>query len=184
MVRTSTCGRVLVGLMVAALALPLPVWSAGGSLGTARGVGAAELSLDGGAGWISLAGRALPMLADARIRSTGGGVLLDLTDGSRVNVLPYSTVQVRETAAGTEIVLDYGRLTFRLPDATRVAFATTSARFEPARGEEMVGEVFQGDTTGLKMTSGRLHVQPTTAGAPLLLAPLQPGFLPERPTLS
>lgn len=173
----------LVGSLVASLTVPVaPVFAAGASLGTARGVLAADLSLDGGQRWLRLADRALPVMDASRIRTTGGGVMLDLVDGSRVNVLPYSSVAIRETAAGTTIALAYGRLTFRLPPTTRVAIETPAARLEAVRAEEMAGEVFASSTTGLKMTRGRLEVRPRGSAEPVMVASVDPVFFPERPT--
>ena len=38
----------------------------------------------------------MPVLNGAQIRSRNGGAILDFTDGSRLNILPFSSVQFRE----------------------------------------------------------------------------------------
>ncbi|HEX7126754.1 MAG TPA: hypothetical protein VF406_13435 [Thermodesulfobacteriota bacterium] len=184
--RTNLVARTLAATLAATMmASPITAWSAPASLGTARGVRAAEISIDSGARWLALTGRSLPVLDGARIRSTSGAAMLELADGSRVNVLPYSAVRVREAADGLEIALEYGRLTFRLPEATRVVITTEAAALEPVRGEPMAGEVFAAEeTTGLKMSRGRLAVRPTAAAEPVRLASLEPVFLPKPPAAS
>jgi hypothetical protein len=179
----------LVGLLVLALAAPLPALGAGpslagASLGTARGLRSAEVSLDGGVRWLPAGGRSLPLVDGARIRSASGAVRLDLADGSRINVLPFSAVRIAQAGGATAIVLDRGRLTFRLPRDTRVAIETPAARLEPVRTEVMVGEVFAGETTGLKMTRGNLQVRDLSRGAPVLVASLEPVFVPKPPAIA
>ena len=94
-------GRILHGCLVAliglSLILPLPAWSAVVSAGTARGVRAVELTLDGGKSWLPLGATSMPVLDGTQIRSRNGGAVLDLADGSRLNVLPFSSVGFRQT---------------------------------------------------------------------------------------
>ncbi len=174
----------LVGLLVLVLAVPVPVLGAGASLGTAQGVRSAEVSLDGGTRWLPVGGRSLPVVDGARIRSAGGAVRLDLADGSRINVLPFSAVRIAQAGGVTAVTLERGRLTFRLPRDTRVAIETPAARLDPVRTEVMVGEVFAGETTGLKMTRGNLQVRRLSGGAPVMLASLEPMFLPKAPAIT
>ncbi|HWP35469.1 MAG TPA: hypothetical protein VNM66_07725 [Thermodesulfobacteriota bacterium] len=171
----------VVAFLIVVLALPMPLWAGSPALGTARGVRAAELSLDGGKSWLPLGKVSLPVLEGARLRTVNGGVLLDLADGSRINVLPFSALRVQQAGGALEVFLLYGRLIFRLPSATQVVIATPTARFEPVRGEPMVGELFAGATTGLKMTSGRLAVLGPTGGTPVKVASLEPVFVPAPP---
>jgi len=182
------CGRRLIaGLLVLLIAAPIPGWSApAASLGTARGVRGVQLSLDGGKTWLPLGSRSLPILNDTAIRATTGGALLDLADGSRLNMLPFSSLRVRETGATTEVTLVAGRLTFRLPRETRVELRSTSARLTPQRKQAMVGEVFVGgdDIVGLRMTEGALQVEELAGAKRTMVASLEPIFLPKRPAIS
>src|SRR5439155_14145711 len=148
-----------------ALVAPLPVWSGSPSLGTVlgtvSGVRAARLSIDGGKTWLAVTGRALPVLNGAELRTTGGSAVLELSDGSRVSVLPFSAVQFRETNGGSGLSILHGRLTVRLPADTRVEILTPVAQLTPVRQGPMVGEVFVGSDglTGLKMAEGSLQVK-------------------------
>src|SRR5262245_20676295 len=179
------CGRrVLAGLLVLFIAAPMPVWSApAAAVGTARGVRGVELSIDGGKIWLPLGSRSLPVLSDTAIRTTTGGALLDLADGSRLTVLPFSSLRVQETSAATEVTLLAGRLTFRLPRETRVELRGASARLTAQRKQAMAGEVFVAgdDTIGLRMTEGTLQVEELTGAKRTMLASLEPVFLPRRP---
>jgi hypothetical protein len=179
------CGRrMLAGVLVLLIAAPATGWGApAGSLGTARGVRGVQLSLDGGKTWLPLGSRSLPVLNDTAIRATTGGALLDLADGSRLNVLPFTSLRVRETGATTEVTLVAGRLTFRLPRETKVELRSTSARLTPQRKQAMVGEVFVGgdDTIGLRMTEGALQVEELAGAKRTMVASLEPVFLPKRP---
>lgn len=175
---------VLAGALVLALAVPLPSWSQSASLGTARGVRGIELSWDSGKSWLPLGGRALPILEGTRIRSTTGGAWLDIPDGSRIRVFPFSQLGIEGTGRAVEVALGYGRLTFRLPAATRVELRTVSARLVPAgQTEVLAGELFVAPdgTLGLKMAEGRLAVQELAGRQRALLAALEPVFLPKRP---
>jgi hypothetical protein len=136
------------------------------SLGTARGFRAVELSLDDGGSWLPLGARSLPVMNGTRVRSTGGAATLELTDGSRIVLLPFSAIRVREAGSATAVAVDYGRLTFRLPSQTRVELQTPSARLEPIRAEAMGGELLvrRNGTTGLEMTAGRLRIHEAVTG--------------------
>jgi hypothetical protein len=176
----------LVTFLVFSLVAPFPGWSNSPPLGTAHGVRAAKLSIDGGKTWLAVTGRSLPVLNGAELRTAGGSAVLDLTDGSRVGVLPFSTVQFKETNGTTGLSLLHGRLTFRLPVKTRVEILTPSARLEPVRRQAMVGEVFAGSDglMGLKMSEGSLQVRSLADERRTILASLEPVFLPKRPATS
>jgi hypothetical protein len=152
--------------------------------GTARGVRAVEFSLDSGKTWLALGATSMPMLDGVQIRSRNGGAILDFTDGSRLNVLPFSSVQFRETGKVSEVSLIYGRVTFQLPAQTRLELRTPTARLEPVRDQVMGGELFAGGdgTTGLRMSQGTLRVEELTGTKRTLTASLEPVFLPKRPT--
>src|SRR3989442_1258959 len=163
------CGRLskraLVGFIVLSLVAPFPGWSNSPPLGTARGVRAAKLSIDGGKTWLAVTGRSLPVLSGAELRTAGGSAVLDLSDGSRVGVHPFSTVQFKETNGTTGLSLLRGRLTFHLPAETRVEILTPSARLEPVRQKAMVGEVFAGAAghAGRKMRRATCKVRSRTS---------------------
>lgn len=178
--------RALVGFLVVSLVAPFPAWSGPPPLGTAQGLRAGKLSLDGGKTWLPLAQRSLPVLEGTEVRTMGGSAVLDLSDGSRVGVAPLSAVRIQESKGTTHVSLLYGRLTFRLPADARVEILTPSARLEPVRQRTMVGEVFAGRAglVGLKMTEGSLHVRPATGERQPILASLEPVFLPKRPATS
>jgi hypothetical protein len=174
----------LVGFLIATLAAPLPAWSAA-SLGTARGVRGVEVSLDAGKTWLPLGSRSLAVLEGARLRTTTGGAVLDLTDGSRVNVLPFSSLGVRRAPGGLEVALTYGRIGFRLPAGSRFEIHATAAHLRPVPDSPTAGEVFVGvdGTVGLRMAEGAFRVE-DTAGKRTLLASLEPVFVPRRPDIS
>lgn len=174
---------VLVVLLALATAVPVPAWGEPLSLGTARGVRGVEASLDGGRTWLPLGARSLPVLDGTQVRSTTGGALVDLVDGSRVNLLPFSAMSVQRGRQATDVMLLHGRLTFRLPQQTRVELRTASARLEPVRTQAMAGEVIAGGAglTALKMTRGSLRVQELGGEGRVRLASLEPVFLPRRP---
>ena len=176
----------MLGFLAVSLVAPFPVWSDSTSLGTVRGVRAARLSIDGGKTWLAVTGRALPVLDGAELRTTAGSAVLDLSDGSRVSVLPFSAVQFRETNGGSGLSILHGRLTFRLPADTRVEILTPVAQLTPVRQGPMVGEVFVGNDglTGLKMAEGSLQVKQMTGERRTILASLEPMFLPKRPATS
>jgi hypothetical protein len=173
----------LVGFLVFALIAPVPVWSASLSMGSARGVRAVELSLDDGKNWLPLGSRSLPILDGTQLRTTNGGAVVDLNDGSRVNVMPFSSLRFRDASGTTEVSLVHGRLSFRLPRETRVEISGPTVRLEPVRAEVMQGEFFvaREGTAGLKMTAGSLEVHELAGAQQVRLASLEPVFLPGRP---
>jgi hypothetical protein len=173
----------LVSILIVQLAAPLPAMSAVASLGTARGVRGVELSLDSGKTWLSLGTNALPVVDDTYIRSSTGNALLDLADGSRINLLPFTAVSLKETGSAIELTLHYGRLTFALPSKTQVVILSKIARLDPVRSEVMAGEVVVDGkgTLGLKMSRGRLQVTDLTDRRQVRLASVEPVFLPKRP---
>jgi len=173
----------LVGLLVVALISPVTVWSAALSMGNARGVRAAELSLDDGKNWLPLGSRSLPIVDGTQLRTSNGGAVVDLSDGSRLNVLPFSSLRFREAPGTTRVSLVHGRMSFRLPRETRVEIGSPAVRLEPVRAEVMQGEFFvaREGTIGLKMTAGSLQVHEMTGSQQVRLASLEPVFLPKRP---
>jgi hypothetical protein len=174
----------LVSFLVLTLISPVPVWSVALSMGSARGVGSVELSLDDGGNWLSLGSRALPILDGTQLRTSNGSVVIDMSDGSRLNVLPFSFLRLREIAGTTtQVSLVYGRLSFRLPRETRVEIRTPAVRLEPVRTEVMTGETFvaREGTMGLKMAAGSLQVHELAGGRDVRLASVEPVFLPKRP---
>ena len=173
----------LVGFLVLTLITPVPVWSGALSMGSARGVGSVELSLADGKNWLSVGSRSLPILDGTQLRTSNGGVVIDMSDGSRLNVLPFSFVRLREVAGTTEVSLVHGRLSFRLPRDTRVEIRTPAVRLEPVRTAVMRGETFvaREGPMGLKMEAGSLQVHELAGGRQVRLAGLEPVFVPKRP---
>jgi hypothetical protein len=55
-----------------------------------------------------------------QLRSKATHAAIDLIDGSRINLLPFSMAQVQESSDAIQISLLYGRLSFKLPAATRI----------------------------------------------------------------
>jgi hypothetical protein len=166
--------------------LAFQAWSAPTALGTVRGTRAVELTLNGDRTWLPLRERSYPVMPGMRLRSKASNAAIELIDGSRVNLLPFSLVQVQEAQDTIEISLLYGRVTFQLPAATRVEILTPSARLEPQRQEAMVGELFvnREGTIGLKMNAGTLQVQELADAHQVRLASLDPVFIPTRPVSS
>ena len=173
----------LVALLVLALIAPLPVWSASLSMGSVRGIRAAEVSLDDGKNWLALGSRSLPVLEGTQLRTGNGGAVVDLSDGSRLNVMPFSLLRFREGSGGTRAALVHGRMTFRLPRDTRVELSSATVRLEPVRAEVMQGEFFvtREGTMGLKMSSGNLQVRELAGSQQVRLASIEPVFLPKAP---
>jgi hypothetical protein len=163
--------------------LVVPAWSAPASLGTVRGARTVEFTLNADRTWLPLRGQSYPVMPGMQLRSKATQAAIDLVDGSRINLLPFSMAQVQETPDSIQISLLYGRLSFKLPTATRVEIRTPSARLEPQRQETMVGELFVKNegTTGLKMTTGVLQVEELADAHEVRLASLEPVFIPRRP---
>ena len=180
---------ILVAFVTFALLLPaiLPASAQAGpaAFGTAQGGGGAKVSLDGGKTWLALTGRSMPVLDGTEIRSAVGSAVLNLDDGSRVRILPFSAVSFRDKAGASELSLAYGRLTFRMPRQTRLTVLTPSARLEPVRRRAMVGEVFASGTElmGIKMAQGALLARPLPEPDRVIVASLEPVFLPKRPSV-
>src|SRR5882724_9712797 len=164
--------------------LAVHAWSAPASLGTVRGARTVEFTLNADRTWLPLRGQSYPVMSGMQLRSKATYATIELIDGSRINLLPFSMAQVQETPDTIQISLLYGRLSFKLPTTTRVEILTPSARLEPQRREAMVGEVFvnNGGTTGLKMTTGVLRVEELADAHKVRLASLDPVFIPTRPT--
>jgi hypothetical protein len=153
------------------------------SKGTARGVGSADLSLDDGKSWLSVSSRSLPILDETRIRTGNGSVSIEMSDGSRLSVLPFTVVRLRGAAETTQAALQYGRLGFHLLRETRIQIRTLALRLEPVRTEVMSGEIFvaREGTMGLKMAAGTVQVHELAGGGPIRVGRLAPMFLPRRP---
>ena len=172
-----------IGVLVLTLTAPVPARSAALSMGSARGAGSVELSLDDGKAWLSLESRSAPIMDGTRLRTRNGAAVIDVSDGSRLDVLPFSFVRVREASGATVVMLVHGRLRFHLPRETRVEIRTPQARFEPVRTEVMKGETFvaREGAMGLKMAAGSLRVRELGEGERVHLAGVEPLFLPRRP---
>src|SRR5207302_4475429 len=181
-------GRSLAAALIVALAAPVPVWSAVAPLGTARGFGLAKLSVDTGKSWLLIGQKSFPILDGTVLRSAEGGAVLDLADGSRVDVFPFSALRFENSGPPTEaakISLLYGRVSFRLAERTRVRILTPPARLEPIHPGLIVAEGFVSGSglMGLKLAEGDLQVIRAGPGAPrALLASREPVFLPKKPT--
>jgi hypothetical protein len=180
-------GRVWRGLVVGSVimfqVLAVHAWSAPASLGTVRGARTVEFTLNADNTWLPLRGQSYPVMPGMQLRSKATYAAIELIDGSRINLLPFSMAQVQEASDTIQISLLYGRLSFKLPAATRVEILTPSARLEPQRQEAMVGELFvnREGTIGLKMTAGILQVQELADAREVRLASLEPVFIPTRP---
>ena len=173
----------LVAFLVLPLIVPISGWSASLSMGNVRGIRAAEGSLDDGKSWLALGSRSLPVLEGTRLRTGNGGAIVDLSDGSRLRVMPFSLLRFREGSGGTRVSLVHGRMSFRLSSDTRVEISSPTARLEPVRAEIMQGEFFvtREGTMGLKMSTGNLQVHELAGGQQVRLASIEPVFLPKRP---
>jgi hypothetical protein len=174
--------NLLIGVLAFSLIVPLPAWSFSRPLGTARAGKVAKLSLDGGKTWLAFNGAALPVLPGAELRTTGGTASVELTSGSRVDVLPFSAVRFQEAQASTEVSVTYGRLTFRVPSQARLDIVTPTARLKGV-GQPSLGEVFVSGSglMGLKMSAGTFNVRPQGSATPPIVAGPEPVFLPQRP---
>src|SRR5215475_242371 len=172
------------GGLIMVQVLAVQAWSAPASLGTVRGAQTVEFTLNGDRTWRPVRGQSYPVMPGMQLRTKATYGAIELVDGSRVDLLPFSMAQIQETPDALQISLLYGRLSFTLPTVTRVEILTPSARLEPQRQEAMVGEVFVNSerTTGLKMTTGVLQVQALAEAQEVRLASLEPVFIPTRPT--
>jgi hypothetical protein len=173
----------LIGVLIFSLVGSLPVWSFSTPLGTIWAVGGAKITLDHGKSWLAPGGRSLPALPGTELRTTVGTATIELTDGSLIDVLPFSSLRFAEASGTTEMAVAYGRVTFQLPKDTRADFDTPSARLEPTGDEARTGEFFVGDAglMGLKMSKGTFSVRPKDMATPSVVASREPVFLPKRP---
>ena len=87
----------VIAIFILAHMWPINVWPTTTSFGTARGTRGVEVTLNGGKTWVSLGGRALPLVQDIVIRSRIGHAWIELADGSRLTVLPSDIVQLRRS---------------------------------------------------------------------------------------
>jgi hypothetical protein len=183
MVHRWVWGKAVIGMLILSLVLPIHVWAGATSFGTARGTQGVEITFNAGKTWVPLGGRSLPLMQDIVIRSTIGNALIELADGSRLHVLPSDTVQLREAEGTIEVVLVRGRMTFQLPPQTRVAILTPVARLKPVSQEALAGEVFINaeSVVGVKLTKGAMQVQELMDPGHVMLASLDPVFIPKRP---
>ncbi len=153
-------GRVIIaGALVLGLALQVPAAAAGTALGTARGAGAAEISLDGGRRWLSLRDRAFPAMAGSQVRTTTGSIALDLADGSRVALAPFSALRLEESGA---VDVRYGRVEIRAVPRSAVVVTAGSTRVSPADpARRTVAEmvVDPAAATGVQVRQGVLRVE-------------------------
>lgn len=172
-------------VLILTLTAPISVWSAVAPLGTARGFGPARLSVDASKSWLPIGARSFPILDGAELRSAGGGAVIDLTDGGRLDVFPFSAIRFETSGPAAKILLRFGRVRFRLVEQSRVEILTPSAGLEPVLPGLLVGEVFvsRSGLTGLKMTAGQLRVTPVGAPGQVLLAGREPVFLPKPPAV-
>lgn len=183
MVRGWVGRRTLIGIFILSQTLSIYAWPGTISLGTARGSRAVEVSLDDGKAWLALGGRSYAVMPETLIRSRSGSALVELIDGSRVTILPFSAVRFHGAPGTMDVVLQHGRLTFQLPADAQLEISTPSARLVPERQTAMAGELFakgEGEV-GLKMTKGSMHVYPFTDPTEVMLASTDPVFLPQRP---
>ena len=176
----------MIATLSASLALPVPPVTASVLLGTARGPEAARLSLNGGKSWLSLGGRSLPVLPGTEIRSAAGEAEITLNEGSRILVMPFTALTLAETGRGIEISLAHGRIAFAFPPRTTIEILTPTVRLEPIVGQPMDGELFVTGSglTGLQMTRGTLNVRRLSQPRDVMLAGVEPVFLPTRPSMA
>jgi hypothetical protein len=177
---------VLIAGLSASLAVPAPQAAASAILGTARGPQTARLSLNGGKSWLALGGRSLPLLPGTEIRSAAGNAEVTLSEGSRILVMPFSALTFAETSRGIEISLAHGRIAFTFAPRTTVEILTPTVRLEPVVGQPMEGEVFVTGSglTGVQMTRGTLNVRRLSQPRDVMLAGVEPVFLPARPSMA
>lgn len=177
--------HVMLALAVGSFLLAPALLHASAILGTVRGPQPAKLSLNGGKSWLALGGRSLPVMAGTEIRTAAGHARLTLSDGSRISVMPFSSLTFAETTRGTQVSLVYGRLAFSLSEGTTTEIRTPTARLEPIAGQAMEGEVFVTGRglTGLQMSRGTLNVRHLSQPNHVMLASVEPVFLPARPSM-
>jgi FecR-like protein len=131
MVRGGVWRRALIGICILSQTLSMYAWPGTTSLGTARSSRAVEVSLDDGKAWLALGGRSSAVMPESLIRSRSGSALVELIDGSRVTILPFSAVRFHGAPGTMEVVLQHGRLTFQVPVDAQLEISTPSARLAP-----------------------------------------------------
>jgi len=176
--------RFTVLLLIATFLAPFHAWGGSAPLGTARAARGVKATLDKGTTWLELKGNALPVFSGTEVRSAGGSAAIELKDGSRIEVLPFSAVQFDQVNGDPRVSLTYGRVSFNLHPQSKIQIMTPVARLDVAESGTVAGEVFVtgGGVMGLKMAEGRLNVHPTTPGGQTMVASIDPVFIPKRPT--
>ena len=176
--------RFTVLILVATFLAPFHAWGGSAPLGTARAARGVKATLDKGTTWLDLKGNALPVFSGTEVRSSGGAAAIELKDGSRIEVLPFSAVQFEQVSGDPRVSVTYGRVNFNLHPQSKLQIVTPVARLESAEAGPVSGELFLtgGGVMGLKMAQGRLNVHPTTPGGQTMVASVDPVFIPKRPT--
>jgi FecR protein len=176
--------RFTVLLLVATFLAPFHAWGGSSPLGTARAARGVKATLDKGTTWLELKGNALPVFSGTEVRSAGGSAAIELKDGSRIEVLPFSAVQFEQANGDPRVSLTYGRVSFNIHPQSKIQIVTPVARLDSAESGPVSGEVFVtgSGVMGLKMAEGRLNVHPTTPGGQTMVASVDPVFIPKRPT--
>src|SRR5437867_3800632 len=176
--------RFTVLILVATFLAPFHAWGGSAPLGTARAARGVKATLDKGTTWLDLKGNALPVFSGTEVRSSGGAAAIELKDGSRIEVLPFSAVQFEQVSGNPRVSVTYGRVNFNLHPQSKLQIVTPVARLESAEAGPVSGELFLtgGGVMGLKMAEGRLNVHPTTPGGQTMVASVDPVFIPKRPT--
>jgi hypothetical protein len=178
----STTYRLVAALLTVLLVVPIPAASAE-SLGTIRGGTAGRVALDQGKTWVPLMKRSLPIFSGAQVRTAAGGAVIELKDGGRISVLPFSAVRFEPQQPVAGVVLEYGRMKFRLPATTAFSLQTSSGVVRPASAGAIEGELVAGTdgAMGLKMSEGTARLVALKDPAHTMLASLEPVFLPRAP---
>src|SRR5262245_11611746 len=83
--------------------LAIHAWSAPASLGTVRGAQTVEFTLNSDRTWLPLRGQSYPVMPGMQLRTKATYSALELIDGSRINLLPFSMAQVQETPDATQV---------------------------------------------------------------------------------
>jgi len=171
-------------MLVVTFLVPLHAWGGAAPLGTARAARGVKATLDNGTTWLELKGSALPVFPGTEVRSAGGSAAIELKDGSRIEVLPFSAVRFEQASGDPRVSLTYGRVNFVLVAQSKIQVVTPVARLESGQANLVAGEVFVtgSGVMGLKMAEGRLNVHPTTPGGQTMVASLEPVFVPKRPS--
>src|SRR5207247_11406150 len=120
---------------------------------TVRADTGVKATLDKGRTWLELKGNAVPVVSGTEGRSAGGAGAIELKDGSRIEVLPFSAVQCQQVSGDPRVSVTYGRGNFNLHPQSKLQIVTPVARLESAEGGPVSGELFLtgGRVMGLKM---------------------------------